>query len=879
MCTNFTLKTTKNQVVNGRSMEFGTNLGSQFFFRKSGHDYKGILNEFGAEYSWIGKYSFVCMNASHLPFGKPLATDGINTQGLSTGSLWLPGSEYQKITDKKKELPVELFCNWVLSQFATCEDVKQAVLSGEVQVKGLTLGKGQLMPGHFPYANQNDIRFVADSWESPTIGVWGRGWEVWLNGLEVTQFTYLQQAGGYTLDPVPVQITYGLERLVLALQNVQTLWEIEYSNGLSYEDLLLEPEVEQCKYYFDVADVAHLKALYQLYLRESNGCFEAGLLYPAYDYCLKLAHIFNILDARGIVGVAERAKFSRQMRRQYQRIAEKYLKQREALNFPLLDVEEPSHFPSLVTPSQSVDRNGKQAFLLEIGTEEMPVKAFESALRQLRTKVPLFLDELGFEYGRVEVDGTPRRISINVHFLTGQQVNYVDKPQLTVPTLAEHLPKLIADIHFNRSMRWNHTNVFFTRPIRWIVALFGQDLIPFSFADVQSGRTSRGIRPDSSPEIRIADAYTYAGVLRKNGVSHVADKRIKQIEKVSSKLAAEKKGILLNSPELMDEVSNMVERPTPLRGQFDEAFLSLPTEILVAVMINRQRYFPVFDENEQLLPYFLSVRNGDEKHLDIVIEGNEKVLNGRFADAQFFYKKDSQYRLEEFVPKLTAVAFHPKLGSMAEKTERLQLLTTFIGKQLSFSEAEIQTAKRAAYLSKADLATQIVQEMKSLQGVMGGYYAMNSGESAPVATAISEQYSLLTTSNTSLLLAISDRIDSIVGLFAAGEVPDEINDPYRLQRMALGLLNHLVKNKVDINLQSCVLEAAKLQTVPCKPPLQNQILDFIQQNLQNMLLEMGFSNEVIQESVNLVGSHNPSRIVEQISKESEEVPSDYQFSK
>ncbi|HAS39003.1 MAG TPA: choloylglycine hydrolase [Microscillaceae bacterium] len=150
MCTNFTLTTTKNQVVNGRSMEFGTDLGSQFFFRKAGHDYKGILNEFGAEYSWTGKYAFVCMNASRLPFGKYLATDGINTQGLSTGSLWLPGSQYQNITDKKKELPVELFCNWVLSQFATCEEVKKAVLSGEVQVKGLTLGKDQLMPVHFP---------------------------------------------------------------------------------------------------------------------------------------------------------------------------------------------------------------------------------------------------------------------------------------------------------------------------------------------------------------------------------------------------------------------------------------------------------------------------------------------------------------------------------------------------------------------------------------------------------------------------------------------------------------------------------------------------------------------------------------------------------
>ena len=728
------------------------------------------------------------------------------------------------------------------------------------------------------FANENDIRFVADSWTSPTIGVWGRGWEIWLNGLEVTQFTYLQQAGGTQLDPVPLQITYGLERLVLALQNVKTLWEIKYSEDATYADLFHSQEVEQCKYLFDVADAAHLKTLYQLYLRESNHCLTNGLLYPAYDYCLKLAHVFNVLDARGIVGIAERIQFSKQMRRQYQQIAAKYLSQREEQGFPLIDHDTSSQVPSFLPPTQTVDRDSKQSFLLEIGTEEFPVKALESTIRQLRTKVPLFLDKLGFEYGRVEIEGTPRRISINVHFLTGEQIHVAEAPERTVSILADQLPHLIADIHFNRSMRWNSSNIFFARPIRWIVALFGQDLIPFSYAGVHSGRTSRGLRSDFSPDIRIGDAYTYAGVLRKNGITHVTQKRIDKIKKVSSKLAAEKKGIIYNDKELIKAVSNLVEKPTPLRGQFDSDFLSLPTEILVAVMKNRQRYFPVFGEDGELLPYFLAVRNGDEKHLDIVIEGNEKVLNGRFADAQFFYKKDSQLMLEAFVPKLTAVVFHPRLGSMAEKTGRVQKLTAQIGARLELSPEELDTVTRAAYLSKADLATQIVQEMNSLQGVMGGYYAANSGESKEVATAISEQYSRLSSTKPSLVLSISDMIDSLIGLFAAGEVPDEMKDPYQLQRMALNLLQKLVRCDSAIDLREWIAIAANNQPLPCDEQLQHQLLAFIQKNMENMLLEMGFSNSEIRLTIEEFGNYNPQLIFQQIKKESEEVPSDFQFS-
>lgn len=700
-----------------------------------------------------------------------------------------------------------------------------------------------------------DIRFVEDNWESEILGVWGRGWEVLLNGLEITQFTYLQHAAGMDLDPIPVEITYGIERIALALHNLHTVWQIDVGSGMQYEDLFKSSEVEQCEYYFNVADVESLKLLYKIQEEEIGRCLEAGLVRPAYDLNLKCAHIFNILSARGAVGVAERASCLQQMNGRYEKIAQLHLAQREAAGFPLLvDTKAKGSPEPQVTPSQTPTTVGKQSFILEIGTEELPVFAQQSALNQLRMAMPELLNRLGLSYGRIEVEGTPRRLSVNVHFLAATQE--AEEAEETVPLLAKHLPELIDGIQFNRTMRWNASNVYFSRPIRWIVALYGQDLIPFTYAGVPSGRTSRGIRPDGSPDIRISNAYTYAGIIRKSGIILIEEKRIEQIKRISSKLAAEKHGVMDDDPQLMAEVANMVERPTPLRGEFDRGFLSLPKEILVAVMKKRQRYFPIYQEDGNLLPYFLAVRNGDERHLDVVVSGNEKVLNGRFADAQFFYQKDSQYKLEEFLPALKKLTFHPDLGSMAAKVTRLSKLTPIVGKMLHLEDEEIVAATRAAKLSKADLASRIVLEMQTLQGVMGGYYAANSGESTAVSQAISEQYNLVSKTKPGLALAIADAIDSITGLFGVGEAPQESTDPYRLRRTARHLLTNILQNEVELDLRQLVLEAARLQPVSCDSALQEEIIRFLQQIYENLLLEMGHLPEQIETVIGMDG-YNP----------------------
>ncbi len=295
-------------------------------------------------------------------------------------------------------------------------------------------------------------------------------------------------------------------------------------------------------------------------------------------------------------------------------------------------------------------------------------------------------------------------------------------------------------------MRWNHTNISYSRPLRWIVAMYGPDVIPFTYAGVQSGSTSRGLRPEGSPLIPIDDGVDYAIAMRKNGIVLETSKRAERIANIAGKLAAEKGGIIPDDPGLLDEVSNLVERPTPLRGQFEKAFLELPSEVLVAVMRKHQRYFPVYNEQGKLLPYFIAVRNGDEKHLDIVVDGNEHVIRARFADAAFFYKNDIKKRLPDFVADLDKLTFQAELGSMLDKTRRLEKLTPVVAGMLGLSEAETAVAARAAALAKADLATDMVVEMTSLQGVMGAHYARLSGEPDAVAEAIGEQYNAVSRS-------------------------------------------------------------------------------------------------------------------------------------
>ncbi len=765
---------------------------------------------------------------------------------------------------------------------------------------------------------EHDIRFVEDNWESPALGAWGLGWEVWLDGQEITQFTYFQQAGGLTLDPVSVEITYGLERIVLALQGKDAVWDIDWNEMISYGDIRLQSEIEHCKYYFEVADVEGLKQTYDVYQREHERALAAGLVIPAYDYVLKCSHLFNVLDTRGAIGVTERAAYFRRMRDMTRNVAMAYAEQRQRLEYPMMDSlkdwdETTMRLPRLVQttpPTEPAD------FLLEIGTEELPAADLDDVLAQLNELAPALLGDLRLDAASVQVMGTPRRLVIYAKQVAPRQRDQEDLVKgppanrafdsLGVPTkaaegfarskgldvsalevrsidggeyvvalvksvgrsatevLAEALPNLVASLKFGKSMRWNSSGVSFSRPIRWYVALFGDRPVPFAYGGVSSDTVTRGIRPMGSPDMQLSDVASYFEAMQLSGVILDPTKRRTAIVAQVKALAAEAGGTIPDDPGLLDEVTNLVERPTALRGSFEERYLTLPREVLVGVMRKHQRYFPVQDAKGNLLPYFIAVRNGDDEHLDKVIEGNEHVLGARFADADYFYRADVQKPLESYLPRLNTLTFQVKLGSMLDKSERVTALVPAMGDLVGVSKSDIETTRRAAKLMKADLATQMVVEMTSLQGIMGRYYALQSGEPRAVADAIWESWlpryagDKVPATIPGTLLALTDRLDSLVGLFAAGLAPTASADPFALRRAALGVVQILLDHKLDLNLYDAVKIAAAAQPIPVSENAARDVVTFIIGRLDVLLHEAGKQHDVI-DAVLAEQGHNPAR--------------------
>lgn len=751
----------------------------------------------------------------------------------------------------------------------------------------------------------HDIRFVEDNWESPALGAWGLGWEVWLDGQEITQFTYFQQAGGVELNPVGVEITYGIERIVLALQGKNSAWDIDWMPNLQYRDLFLEDEIQHCRYYFDIADVDALRKVYDTYENEYRRALDGDALISAYDYVLKCSHLFNVLDTRGAIGVTERATYFRRMRDMTRTIARGYLQQRERLEYPLLKLASRWSTPLPALPELHMPAQPTTAadVLFELGVEELPADDVELALTQMRAAVPALFSEHNLTHEGLEVYATPRRLvfyakkvspfqpdsetiekgppanrafdadgkptkaaegfarsrGIALDALTVAEVDggqYVmakvfRKGRSAIEVLAEALPKLIAEIKFGKSMRWNATNTAFSRPIRWIVALYDKTVIPFSYAGIPTDNVTRGLRPYGSPEITLLDADTYWNAINTQHIVLDSDKRRAIIIEQANALAAEVGGQIPMNAGLLAEVVNLVESPTALRGTFSAEYLTLPRDVLVTVMRKHQRYFPVEDANGKLLPYFITIRNGDTQHLDIVAKGNEHVLQARFYDANFFYKDDLQKPLAEHLQRLGTLTFEEHLGSMLDKNNRVAATVKAVGQALGLSAADIAIAEQAAKLVKADLGTRMVVEMTSLQGTMGRDYALLEGIPAPVANAILEHWQprnaddSLPASAAGALLAVTDRLDSLTGLFAAGLAPKSTADPYGLRRAALGVLQILITREMDVTLTTLVDIAAGAQPIAVTDETRATLLEFIGGRLRVWLGEQGYAPDVI----------------------------------
>ena len=692
---------------------------------------------------------------------------------------------------------------------------------------------------------------------------------------------------------------------------------------MSYGELFLQNEFEMSCYNINEADVDGMRQRFDLFFQEGIGLVEKGLPVPAYDHLLKASHAFNVLDARGAVGVSERAKLFGQMRKLARQCAEAWTSRREELGFPLGQSSFAASAEDGVGTGQGQNLSSPQHFLLEIGSEELPADEVSSLVAQVKEGLPELLSSLHLTHGSVECSGTPRRIYAIVCDLSHKQEdrveelrgppakaafkdgeptkailgfckkNQVDVGDVTLKAdqkgteycwvtrevpgkpahalLGESLPQFITKLSLRKSMRWDSVATY-SRPLRWIVAMHGDTTVPFSVAGVASGNVTYGLRDGAhAPPVVIAQAHEYlTKIARECKLIADMDERKAFIWSAATGLAGEHGGMIPQAMEheLLDEVTNLVEYPRVLLGHFRSEFLELPKELLVMVMKKHQRYFPLEDaqafgagkeageeagggggggEGGRLLPMFITVANGqiDEK---TVVGGNEAVLTARFEDAVFFYETDMKKRLADFRPLLAGTVFQKELGTMLDKSDRTESLVHKIGALMHLDES-VGVAAQAAHLSRADLATSTVMEFTALAGVMGKHYALKDGLSPEIAQAVFEAALPRSASDDvartkpGVLVAVADRLDSLVGLVAAGCAPSTNTDNYGVRRIGYGMLQTLLQNEVTMDLERGIEEAAALQPIDVTAEHRTQALAFVSKRLEQLLVDKGYPRE------------------------------------
>ncbi|XP_006656540.2 glycine--tRNA ligase, chloroplastic/mitochondrial 2 [Oryza brachyantha] len=752
--------------------------------------------------------------------------------------------------------------------------------------------------------HEHDIRFVEDNWESPVLGAWGLGWEVWMDGMEITQFTYFQQSGSLPLLPVSVEITYGLERILMSLQGVDHFKNIQYTKGITYGELFLENEKEMSAYYLEHATVDNIQKHFDDFEEEACSLLSLGLPIPAYDHVLKASHAFNILDSRGFVGVTERARYFGRMRSLARQCAQLWVETRENLGHPLGTYQE----SNLIYPhvSEKPRRKGvigqPRAFVLEIGTEELPPHDVIEAAEQLEKSLIQILEKRRLSHGKVRSYGTPRRLAVVVENLNMKQMEeeielrgppvakafdqegkptkaaegfcrknnvpidslykridgkteYIyarvkESARFADEVLTEDLPTIISGISFPKSMRWN-SNIVFSRPIRWIFALHGDLIVPFCFAGISSGNQSCGLRNSSFANFEVETAELYLHTMEKAGIVIDMQERKRQILHDSSILAEGVGGDIIAPESLVQEVMNLVEVPMPIIGRYDVSFLELPKDVLITVMQKHQKYFPVTSKSMgNLLPYFITVANGAIKE-EVVRKGNEAVLRARYEDAKFFYKMDTQKKLSEFRGQLSSILFHERLGTMLDKMKRVENTVAEVALVLGINEKMIPVIKDAAALAMSDLATNIVTEFTSLAGIMARHYALRDGLSEQIAEALFEitlpRFSgdMFPKTDPGIVLSVADRLDSLVGLFGAGCQPSSTNDPFGLRRISYGLVQILVENKKNFDLTKALTLVAEEQSITIDNGVIDEVVQFVTRRLEQLLVDEGINCEIV----------------------------------
>ncbi|MGN1282595.1 MAG: glycine--tRNA ligase subunit beta [Limosilactobacillus sp.] len=484
------------------------------------------------------------------------------------------------------------------------------------------------------------------------------------------------------------------------------------------------------------------------------------------------------------------------------------------------------------------------SYLLEVGVEEMPAHVVTPSIKQLHQRVADYLKEERISFDEIQEFATPRRLALLIRGLAdkqpdvdetvkgpakkiaqdsdgnwtkaavgftrgqgatvddiefrevkGEEYVFVEKHIAGKPVakVLAGLPNVITAMNFPTLMKWGYNNLQFIRPIRWLVSLLNDQVVPFSILDVAAGRTTRGHR-FLGHDIELATAEDYEAELEKEFVIVDPLRRKKIISDQIDAIVEEHDWVIDKDPDLLEEVTNLVEWPTAFAGSFDKKYLVLPDEVLITSMKDNQRFFYLRDHQGKLLPNFIAVRNGNKEYLENIIKGNERVLVPRLEDAKFFYEEDQKLTIDQYVDRLKKVSFHDKISSMYDKMQRVAVIAQLLGKRLNLSATELADLDRAAHIYKFDLTTQMVGEFAELQGVMGEIYAKLFGEKDDVAAAIREHYMPISAegdlpaTKLGAILAIADKLDSILSFFAVDMIPSGSNDPYALRRQAFGIV-------------------------------------------------------------------------------------------
>ena len=539
--------------------------------------------------------------------------------------------------------------------------------------------------------------------------------------------------------------------------------------------------------------------------------------------------------------------------------------------------------------------------LFEIGAEEIPAGFMPNILGQLKQLAETKLNDAHLPFESIATYGTPRRLALIVKgladtsaeiserhkgpsasiaydadgnatkaaigFARGKGLDvadlvvedgyiYAETKTAGVPAkdiVTDMLPQLITGLNFPKSMHWGNLDAKFVRPVRWLVALLDEEVIPVEFATVKSGNVTRGHRFLGADEITIKNAASYVDTLKENFVMVDQDARRELISKQLHDIAASKNASIVWDDDLLEEINYLVEWPTALCGGFEESYLALPDAAIITPMKDHQRYFPLVDQDGKLLPMFLTVRNGSDHSIEVVQAGNERVLRARLDDAKFFFNEDRKKPLIDRQDGLTKIVFQEGLGNLADKTERLLKLGCVFGEECGLHEDAAVVLERATELAKTDLTTGMVTEFTELQGVMGKEYALLDGESPEVAEAIFEQYlprfagDVLPQTEAGKVLSIIDKVDNIVATFSRGLIPTGSQDPYALRRQTIGILNILLGSEWNISLRPIFKASMELLNVPAEKQdeLLGQVEEFFTLRLKNIFLDREVPHHVI----------------------------------